>query len=157
MQKGNPLLTFEFYKPYLLNGLQVAFILLLAYLSTLIVLRAIRTLRKYSVRMMLRAGGHTEFDVEKRAETITGVIRKSVHLLIWAVAFMMVLQKLGFAIAPLLASLGLVGVAVGFGALNLGRRFFAWVFVLFEKPILVYDAALSNASAGLVKQIHLHT
>src|SRR5258708_19087080 len=133
MQKGNPLLTFEFYKRYLLNGLQIAFILLLAYLSTLIVLRAIRTLRKYSVRMMLRAGGHTEFDVEKRAETITGVIRKSVHLLIWAVAFMMVLQKLGFAIAPLLASLGLVGVAVGFGAQKRVKGLLAGRFFLFWK------------------------
>src|SRR5260370_35860625 len=121
MQKGNPLLTFEYYRPYLLNALQIAFVLLLAYLATLIALRAIRTLRKYSVRMMLRSGGHTEFDVEKRAETITGVIRKSVHLLIWTIAFMMVLQKLGFAIAPLLASLGLVGVALGVGAQNPGK------------------------------------
>src|SRR5260370_3396359 len=146
MQKGNPLLTFEFYKPYLLNGLQIAFILLLAYLSTLIVLRAIRTLRKYSVRMMLRAGGHTEFDVEKRADTIASVIRKSVHLLIWTVAFLMVIEKLGFAIGPLLASLGLVGVAVGFGAQNVVKDLLAGLFLLFENQIRVNDAAMINGT-----------
>src|SRR5690349_20999591 len=106
-------MTLQTYVPYALDGLRILFIFVFAYISTAIVERAIRALRKYSVRMMLKSGGATEFELEKRAQTISGVARKSLIFLIWTVAMLMALQKLGFAIAPLLASLGVVGVAVG--------------------------------------------
>jgi small-conductance mechanosensitive channel len=157
MQKGNPLLAFETYKPYLLNGLQVLIIFLIAYLSVLIALRAIRTLRKQSVRMMLKAGAHAQTEVEKRAETITNVIRKLIVLLIWATAFMMALQKLGFSIGPLLASFGLLGVAVGFGAQNLVKDVLGGLLLLFENQIRVNDSAVINGTGGLVESINLRT
>jgi small-conductance mechanosensitive channel len=157
MQKGNPLLMFETYKPYLLNGLQVLIVFLIAYLSVLIAVRAIRTLRKQSVRMMLKAGAQAQTEVEKRAETIANVIRKVVVLLIWATAFMMALQKLGFAIGPLLASFGLLGVALGFGAQNLVKDVLAGLFLLFENQIRVNDSAVINGTGGLVESINLRT
>jgi moderate conductance mechanosensitive channel len=157
MQKGNPLLTFEYYRPYLLNGLQIVIVCLLAYLSTVLAKRAIRALRKYSVRMMLRAGGRAESEVEKRAETIANVVRKSINLAIWAVAFMMVLQNLGFAIGPLLASLGLLGVALGFGAQNLVKDVLGGLFLLLENQLRVNDSAVINGTGGLVEAINLRT
>jgi len=157
MPKGNPLWTFDFYKPYLWNGLQIVFVVTLAWLATVIAQRALRTMRKYSVRMMMRSGGHAQAEVDKRADTIMGVLRRSTVLLIWATAFMMVLEKLGFAIAPLLASFGLLGVALGFGAQNLVKDVLGGLFLLLENQIRVNDVAVINGTGGLVEAINLRT
>jgi small conductance mechanosensitive channel len=69
----------------------------------------------------------------------------------------MALQKLGFAIGPLLASLGVVGVAVGFGAQNLVKDVLAGIFLLLENQIRVNDVAVINGTGGLVEEINLRT
>jgi len=157
MPNRDQLFTLQTYVPYLLDGARILFIFLSAYVFTVIAERAIRALRKYSVRMMLKSGGATESELEKRARTISGVARKSVILLIWTVAVLMALQKLGFAIGPLLASLGVVGVAVGFGAQNLVKDVLGGIFLLLENQIRVNDVAVINGTGGLVEEINLRT
>jgi moderate conductance mechanosensitive channel len=157
MPNRDQLLTFHTYVPFALDALRIVFIFIFAYVATAIAERAIRALRKYSVRMMLRTGGATEFELVKRAETISGVARKSVILLIWTMAVLMALQKLGFEIAPLLASLGVVGVAVGFGAQNLVKDVLGGIFLLLENQIRVNDVAVINGTGGLVEEINLRT
>ena len=157
MPNRNELLTFQTYVPFALDGLRILFIFIFAYVLTVIAERSIRALRKYSVRMMLKSGGATEFELEKRVQTISGVARKSVILLIWTVAVLMALQKLGFAIAPVLASLGVVGVAVGFGAQNLVKDVLGGIFLLLENQIRVNDVAVINGTGGLVEEINLRT
>ena len=50
------LLNLDFYLPMLFNLVRIGFILLFAYICSVIVGRALRGLRNYTVRMMLRAG-----------------------------------------------------------------------------------------------------
>ena len=157
MPDRDHLFTLQTYLPYLLDGVRIFFILLFAYIFTVIAERAIRALRKYSVRMMLKSGDATEFELEKRAQTISSVARKAVIFLIWTTAILMALQKLGFAIAPLIASLGIVGVAVGFGAQSLVKDILAGMFLLLENQIRVNDAAVINGVSGLVEEINLRT
>src|SRR5437588_4872576 len=157
MPTRDQLFALQTYVPYALDGLRILFIFAAAYVLTVIAERAIRGLRKYSVRVMLKSGGATEFELEKRAQTISGVARKSVILLIWTIAIMMALQKLGFAIAPLLASLGVVGVAVGFGAQSLVKDILGGIFLLLENQIRVNDVAVINGTGGLVEEINLRT
>ena len=114
MQNRTELLTAQYYLPYIKDGLRILFIFIFAYLFTVLAERFIRAVRKYSVRMMKKSGDTNEFELEKRANTVSNVVRKAAIVLIWAVACMMALQKLGFEIGPILASLGVVGVAVGF-------------------------------------------
>lgn len=145
------------YVPYALDGARIVFLFIFAYILTVIAERAIRALRKYSVRVMLKSGGATEFELEKRAATISNVVRKSVILLIWVTAILMALQKLGFSIAPLLTSLGVAGVAVGLGAQNLVKDVLAGMFLLLENQIRVNDVAVINGTGGLVEEINLRT
>lgn len=157
MQNRTELLTLEYYIPYILDAVRILFIFVFAYLATLIAERFIRAVRKYSVRMMLKAGDTSEFEVEKRASTVSNVARKSIVILIWTVAIMMALQKLGFEIGPILASLGVVGVAVGFGAQSLVKDILAGLFLLVENQIRVNDIAVINGTGGLVEEINLRT
>ncbi len=157
MPSRNDLLRFEYYLPYVLDGVRILFIFIFAYVLTAIAERFIRALRKYSVRVMLKGGEATQFELEKRAQTIGNVARKSVIFLIWTVAVLMALQKLGFEIGPLLASLGVVGVAVGFGAQSLVKDILGGLFLLLENQIRVNDAAVINGTGGLVEEINLRT
>ena len=76
---------------------------------------------------------------------------------IWAVAGVMALSEIGFNVGPLLAGAGVAGIAVGFGAQNLVRDFFAGFFLLTENQIRVGDVAVVNGQGGLVEQINLRT
>ena len=91
----------DYYVPLIFNGVRIGVILLLAYVATLLTARLIRSLRKYALKMMMRAGGGTEFELEKRADTVGGVMRKSVIGLIWTLALIMTLREMSFDIRPL--------------------------------------------------------
>lgn len=147
----------ETYIPYALDAARVLFIFLFAYLFTVVVGRLIRTFRGYAVRVMRRTGGTSEFELEKRAQTIGAVARNSAILLIWTIAALMALKNLGFEIGPLLASLGVAGVAVGFGAQSLVKDVLAGIFLLIENQIRVNDVAVINGTGGLVEEINLRT
>jgi len=104
----NRLLHLDFYVPVLFNGIRIVCLLLFAYLCTLFAGRLVQALRKYTVRMMLKSGGASEYELEKRADTIASVVRKAAYILIWAIAGIMILRELNFDIAPLLAGAGVI-------------------------------------------------
>jgi small-conductance mechanosensitive channel len=159
MHSWSKLLTFEYYEPFVANGIRIAVIMALAYLATALVNRLVRAVQKYSVRMMERAGGGPsfEFELEKRARTITGVVRGSLAVLIWSLALIMVLREMRFDIEPLLAGAGVVGVAVGFGAQNVIKDILSGLFMLMENQLRVNDVAVINGKGGLVEEINLRT
>ena len=159
MHSWSKLLTYEYYEPFLANGIRIAVIVVLAYLATALVGRLVRAVQKYSVRMMERAGGGPsfEFELEKRARTITRVVRGSLAALIWALALIMVLKEMKFDIEPLLAGAGVVGVAVGFGAQNIIKDVLSGLFMLIENQLRVNDVAVINGKSGLVEEINLRT
>jgi len=107
MPTQSQLLNPNFYLPLLFNAVRIAFILLFAYLCAKAVGRLLKTLRSYIVKMMLKAGGETEYELEKRVQTISGVARKALHVVIWTIAAIMILKEMNFDIRPLLAGAGI--------------------------------------------------
>src|SRR5713226_3160471 len=130
MPTRNELLDPNFYLPMLFNVVRIGFILLFAYLCTVAVERMLRGLRKYIVKMMLKTGGETEYELEKRVQTVAGVVRKAMTALIWAIAAIMILKEMDFDIRPLLAGAGVIGVAIGFGAQSIIRDVLSGLFLL---------------------------
>ncbi|MDQ1643542.1 MAG: moderate conductance mechanosensitive channel, partial [Actinomycetota bacterium] len=74
-----------------------------------------------------------------RAETIGSVLRSIASFVIFGMAFTMVLDELGIPIGPLLASAGVAGVALGFGAQSLVRDFLSGIFMILEDQYGVGD------------------
>ena len=92
---------------------------------------------------------------EKQAATLGKVIRNITRILVWGVAVMMVLKELGIDIGPILAGVGLMGLAVGFGAQSLVKDFITGMFVLIENQYNVGDVIKVAGASGLVEKITL--
>ena len=69
----------------------------------------------------------------------------------------MIMRELGLEIGPILASAGILGLAIGFGAQNLVRDFISGFFMILENQIRVGDVAIINNTAGLVERITMRT
>lgn len=132
-------------------------ILLIAWLATRMIKRLVAGLRSTFVRMMLKHATGPDVEMEKRAATIGGIIRKSAGAIIWSVAFIMVLDQAGYDITPVLAGAGVLGLAIGFGAQHLVRDVITGLFMLIENQVRVNDAAIINGTGGLVEEINLRT
>ncbi|GAA3118272.1 mechanosensitive ion channel family protein [Planomonospora alba] len=84
----------------------------------------------------------------QRAETIGSVLRSVASIVILGTAVLTVLERLSVPIAPLLTSVGIVGVALGFGAQELVRDFIAGMFMLLEDQYGVGDVIDVGAATG---------
>ena len=90
-----------------------------------------------------------------RAETLAGVSASFVRISIWTVAALMVLDKVGVNLGPLLAGASIVGVALGFGAQSLVRDFLSGFFVLAEDQYGVGDQVTVADVTGTVEEVNL--
>jgi moderate conductance mechanosensitive channel len=91
----------------------------------------------------------------QRAEALGSVLRSIVSVSIFSVAVMLVLGELGVQLAPLIASAGIVGVALGFGAQNLVKDFIAGLFMLLEDQYGVGDVVDVGEASGTVEEVGL--
>lgn len=92
---------------------------------------------------------------EQRARTVGTVLRSTANLVVTMVALFMILDKLGVNIAPLVASAGIVGVALGFGAQTLVKDFLSGIFLLMEDQYGVGDTVQIGDVTGTVESVAL--
>ena len=78
-------------------------------------------------------------DGHQRAETIASVLRSTVTAVVGTIAFIEILGTLGINLGPIVASAGIVGVALGFGAQNLVKDFLSGIFMILEDQYGVGD------------------
>jgi small conductance mechanosensitive channel len=91
----------------------------------------------------------------QRARTIGSVLRSLSSVVILLIGSVMVLAEFGVALGPILASAGIVGVAVGFGAQNLVRDFLSGMFMLLEDQYGVGDIVDLGEASGVVESVGL--
>lgn len=91
----------------------------------------------------------------QRAEAIGSVLRSSATVVIYSIAMMMVLDELGINLGPLLASAGIVGLALGFGAQTLVKDLIAGLFMLLEDQYGVGDFVDLGEASGVIEAVGL--
>ena len=116
-------------------------------------------LRRLERTLISRAAAEGEGAIEstKRVETLTRLLRQATVIVVWVVAILIILRELGIDIAPILASAGIVGLAVGFGAQNLVRDVISGFFIILENQVRVGDVAIVNGTGGLVEKVNFRT
>ncbi|HBZ85414.1 MAG TPA: mechanosensitive ion channel protein MscS [Verrucomicrobia subdivision 6 bacterium] len=132
-----------------LSGVTVLLIVLLAFLSAALARRFIMASHK---RLAARAEGPEE---RKRIETLERVFRYIASVVVTVVAFMLVLSQLGISIAHILATAGVAGLTIGFGAQSLVKDYFTGFVMLIENQIRVGDVVEVAGKVGAVEELTL--
>lgn len=151
------MLRAERWIPWIFRGVRVALILAGAWLLTYLARRLLRRLRSYAIRTMTRRGATSQMEMEKRAATVMAVLAKLAAFVVWMVAIVMALNELTFNIQPLLAGLGVAGLALGLGAQTLIKDWLGGMLMLLEDQIRIGDAVTINGISGVVEEINLRT
>lgn len=130
-------------------GGRVLLILALAWLLQRLASRLIREFHRY---MEQRAMDMVD---PGRVKTLERVFRYIATVVIAIVAGTLVLGELGISIAPILATAGVAGVAIGFGAQSLIKDYFTGFFLLLEDQIRQGDVVQIAERGGLVEEVTL--
>lgn len=94
---------------------------------------------------------------KKRLETLRTLMDNIMTLVIFALLIIIMLKDFGFDITPILASAGIAGLALSFGAQTLVRDFLSGFFILIENQFNVGDHVIIGTLSGKVDKINLRT
>jgi len=129
------------------HGVRIVLILIAASVLQGVASRLIRGFRQFMER---RDPGQ-----QTRIQTLGRVFRYIAAVVIWLLAGMLVLGELGISVAPVLATAGVAGLAIGFGAQSLVKDYFNGFFLLLEDQIRQGDIVDTGGQAGLVEEVTL--
>jgi len=93
----------------------------------------------------------------QRATALASIMRSITSAVIFGVAGITILGDLGINLAPLLASAGVAGVAIGFGAQTVVKDFISGIFMLLEDQYGVGDTIDTGPATGIVEAVSLRT
>jgi small-conductance mechanosensitive channel len=92
---------------------------------------------------------------KERARTTGTVLSSTLNAIIWVLAMAMVLGEFGFNLGPIIASAGVIGVALGLGAQTLVRDILSGIFMLIEDQYGVGDKVDVLEVKGTVEKVGL--
>lgn len=101
------------------------------------------------------SAGDAQARQEQRAKTIGSVLRSIASAIIFGVGFIMMLGEVGINLGPILASAGVLGLAVAFGAQNLVQDFMSGIFMMIEDQYGVGDVIDVGDAVGTVEDVTL--
>lgn len=137
-------------------SIRITVILIVAWVAT----RLLKSgLVQFEKRLVARSAdnGESANESKKRIETLIRLMKQAGLLAIWITLFLVMLREIGVEIGPIIASAGIVGLAIGFGAQNLVRDVISGFFMILENQIRVGDVAIINGTGGLVEAINFRT
>jgi moderate conductance mechanosensitive channel len=91
----------------------------------------------------------------QRAETMGSLLKSVASIAIFTVFAITALAQIGYPVGPLIASAGIVGVALGFGAQSLVKDFLSGIFMIFEDQYGVGDVVDVGEAGGTVEAVGL--
>ncbi len=130
-------------------GSRIAAILVVSVILVFIARRLIVALEQFTARHAL------DIEARRRAATLSNVLRKLATIFIAVIAVLAIFNTLGISILPFLATAGVAGIAVAFGAQSLVKDFFRGFFLLAENQIRQGDVVEIAGKSGLVEDLTL--
>jgi len=120
----------------------------------IIIARILVNLVSNSVNQIFRKREKLQLN-ERRVETMRSLVNNVTSYVIYFVAILLIMGQFGLDLGPVLASAGVVGLAVGFGAQNLVRDVITGFFIIFEDQFAVGDYIQTGQFFGEVQEIGL--
>lgn len=138
-------------KGFLAKTVTAIIIILVGLLLYLVIGKAYRKFQQ----LITKEGVIRESDSTLRFKTLLQLAYWVGTIVLFLAILYMVLNEFGVNVAPLLAGMGIVGLAFGFGGQYLIRDIISGIFVLFEDQFHVNDVVKIGDLAGLVQKINL--
>ncbi len=141
-----------------LNGspLHILVIVVIAVTAQRIGSRAItRAMNRLAAADLVHGPGHLAARQKERAKTTGTVLTSTLNAVIWVIALGMILGEFGLNLGPLIASAGVIGVAIGLGAQTIVRDVLAGLFMLIEDQYGVGDRIEVLEISGTVERVGL--
>ncbi|HXH20902.1 MAG TPA: mechanosensitive ion channel family protein [Dehalococcoidia bacterium] len=137
----------------LTHGGRILLIAVIALIAVTVISRLIGPLVRVAVREQM--AGQPPVEVQKRIDTLTHVTYRTTVVVVFLIAFLMALPELGLNVGPLIAGVGIFGLAVGFGAQSLVKDVITGMFILLENQYSRGDVVTIAGATGLVEDINL--
>jgi small-conductance mechanosensitive channel len=135
--------------------LRIVIVLVAAWVSYSIGHRAIdRAVSKLATADLIPGPGFAKRQAE-RARTTGSVLNSILKAVVWIIAIGMILGEFGFNLGPVIASAGVIGVAIGLGAQTLVRDILSGIFMLIEDQYGVGDQIKVLEIEGVVEKVGL--
>lgn len=134
--------------------LNILIILVLGFVARVLLTKLVHNIVKQTVRHDLFP---SEADRKKRLQTLDGLVNAFVRITVWVVVIIMIINELGINTGPLIASAGVIGIVLGFGAQTLIKDFTSGLFIIAENQYRVGDVIEINDISGVVEDITIRT
>lgn len=153
--------------PVVATPLQILLIVLIAVVARLaarklidgvvhrMIEKPLKTPVRKGIRHAERSRGQARERRRQRAEAVGGVLRSAATIAIVTVAVVMILGAININVAPIIASAGIVGLAIGFGAQSLVSDFLSGLLILMEDQYGVGDWIDISGTSGTVEDVGL--
>jgi small-conductance mechanosensitive channel len=92
-----------------------------------------------------------------REETLLSLLRNAATIALVIITLMFVLAEIGLDIGPLLASAGVLGLAIGFGAQSMVQDIITGIFIQFENAMNVGDVVTVGGVTGTVEKLTIRS
>ena len=132
------------------HGIKIVLILGAAVLIS----RLLKTFVRKAVTKQIRDNISSE-EEQKRIETLVSVFEGTFKFILWIVAVLMVLPELGVNTAPILASVGVAGLAIGMASKDIVSDFVSGLFIILEDQYHLGDKVKVAGLEGKVIEITL--
>ncbi len=152
--------TSDFLARPILMVLRIAFVIILSLLARGMVHRAISKLTERAGADLGKLDAINRLVGERRyqrAQALGSLLKNAASVVIFGIAGVTIAGYLGLNLAPILASAGVLGLAIGFGAQSLVRDFLSGIFMLLEDQYGVGDVINAGEATGTVEAVGLRT
>lgn len=132
---------------FLGQPVKAAIVVVVALVARVVLLRAVDRLTKRALSSSSRS--------DQRAATVSRLLHGTISSTVWIIALITILAIAGINVGPLLASAGILGVAVGFGAQTLVKDYISGIFLILEDQFGLGDEVEIGTIHGTVVDVAL--
>ena len=132
---------------FLGQPVKIAIVIVFALITRAILSRAVNRLTKHAISSSSRC--------DQRAATVSRLLHGAISGTVWIIALITILAMAGVNVGPLLASAGILGVALGFGAQTLVKDYISGIFLILEDQFGLGDEVEIGAIRGTVIDVAL--
>lgn len=136
-------------------GLRVALVVAIAFVANRFALIMIKNLTGHFIKNRVNEERKAETPNEKRVDTLKKAFGSIFSTVIWILALLTLLPIFGINIAPVLAGLGIGGLALGLAAQTVVKDYISGIFILLEDQFRVGEKVEAGGKLGVVEDFNL--